>query len=386
MLNSRIPIRLADNTIIYSSGIGSILFRPFINGQESQPLLFHRVLHVPLLQNNLLSVLYLAVHKYYHIHINSKTINFTQLGRLRFTASITSLNAAFLDGVTVPACLESANLSSTLPLDISLWHRRLGHHNYDYVRKLHSDGMVTGMDITVKSKPDPVCEPCLAGKMKANPFPSSGTRASAPLELVCMDLKGPIHIQSFGGYKYWAIFLDDYSRFKYAVGLKKKSDAFTAFKQYKAYAENHFGTTIKCIRDDEGGEFMSNEMKQYCIDHGIERQHTVRNRPQQNGDVERANRTIAELVTAMLVEANLPVQFWWHALMSAIHVDNRCPTSALDGNLTPYEVWHGRKPDVSHLRVWGCLAYVHVQKDKRKSLQSHMKKCIFVGYPPGYKG
>jgi hypothetical protein len=72
--------------------------------------------------------------------------------------------------------------------------------------------------------------------------------------------------------------------------------------------------------------------------------------------------------------------------MSAVHVDNRCPTSALDGNITPYEVWHGRKPDVSHLRVWGCLAYVHVQKNKRKALQSHMEKCIFIGYPPGYKG
>jgi hypothetical protein len=382
----RIPIKLADNKIIYSSGIGSILFRPFINGVETQSLLFSRVLHVPLLQNNLLSVLYLAVHKEYNININSNSIYFIQSGRLRFTASITSQNAAFLDGVTVPACLESANLTSTLPLDLSLWHRRLGHHNHDYVKKLHFKHMVTGMKIDVKSKPDPICEPCLAGKMKANPFPSSDTRAAAPLELVCIDLKGPIHVKSFGGYQYWAIFIDDHSRFKYAIALKRKSDAFQAFKQFKAYAENHFNAKIKMIREDKGGEFMSNEMMQFCTNHGIERQHTVRNRPQQNGNCERANRTIAELVTAMLVEANLPVQFWWDALMSMIHVDNRCPTSALDGDITPYEVWHKRKPDVSHLRVWGCLAYVHVQKDRRKALESHMEKCIFVGYPSGYKG
>ena len=64
---------------------------------------------------------------------------------------------------------------------------------------------------------------------------------------------------------------------------------------------------------------------------------------------------------------------------------NVCPTSALVGK-TPYEVWNSRKPDISHLRVWGCLAYVHVQKDKRAKLGSHMEKCIFIGYPSGYKG
>ena len=64
---------------------------------------------------------------------------------------------------------------------------------------------------------------------------------------------------------------------------------------------------------------------------------------------------------------------------------NRCPTSARPGT-TPYEAFYGRKPDVSHLRIWGCLAYVHVQKDKRAALGSHMEKCIFIGYPPGYKG
>jgi len=130
---------------------------------------------------------------------------------------------------------------------------------------------------------------------------------------------------------------------------------------------------------------MSNEFNQFCIDNGIQREHTVRNRPQQNGDAERANRTASDLITAMLTEANLPVQFWFHCLMAMMHVLNRSPTAALTGK-TPHEAWHKKKPDVSHLRVWGCLAYVHTQKDKRKSFGSHMEKCIFIGYPAGYKG
>jgi len=87
----------------------------------------------------------------------------------------------------------------------------------------------------------------------------------------------------------------------------------------------------------------------------------------------------------MLSEANLPMQFWVEALLALIHVWNRCPTSALKGK-TPYEWWLKLKPDVSHLRVWGCLAYVHIQKDKRKGFSPRMEKGIFIGYPDGYKG
>jgi len=187
-----IPIRLANNTIIYSAGVGNILFRPFIKGKETQSLLFTRVLHVPQLQNNLLAVLFLTKHRGYNIHIDADYLHFRQSSRVLFTASITSQNAAFLDGITVPACLDSANLSSTLPLDLSLWHRRFGHSNHDYVKQLIATDMVTGMTLSNKSKPDPICEPCLAGKMHANPFPTSYSRVSQPLELVHIDFKGPI--------------------------------------------------------------------------------------------------------------------------------------------------------------------------------------------------
>ena len=77
--------------------------------------------------------------------------------------------------------------------------------------------------------------------------------------------------------------------------------------------------------------------------------------------------------------------FWREAVLSLVHVLNRSFTSACP-DATPYELWYGRKPDVSHLRVWGCTAYVHVQKDKRQGLSPHMEKCVFIGYPEGYKG
>jgi len=118
---------------------------------------------------------------------------------------------------------------------------------------------------------------------------------------------------------------------------------------------------------------------------GIERQHTVRACPQQNGVVEHANRILSERITTMIQESCLAKAFWGEALAMLVHVWNCCPTAALH-NATPYELWHGCKPDLLYLQVWGSTAYVNVQKDKRAALHPHYDKCVFIGYPPGYKG
>ena len=87
----------------------------------------------------------------------------------------------------------------------------------------------------------------------------------------------------------------------------------------------------------------------------------------------------------MLAESGLAMAFWGEALAALVHVWNQCPTAAVD-NATPFKLWHGRKPDVSHFRVWGSTAYVHIQKDKHNVFKPHYEKCVFIGYPDGYKG
>jgi hypothetical protein len=94
---------------------------------------------------------------------------------------------------------------------------------------------------------------------------------------------------------------------------------------------------------------------------------------------------MGERITAMLSESRLPPSFWGECIFSMVHVWNRLPTALLSGT-TPFQAFYKRKPDVSHLRVWGCTAYVHVQRDKRTSLEPHYEKCVFIGYPAGYKG
>src|SRR4051812_32522015 len=379
----RVPIKLADKSVVYSAGMGTVVFNPIINGKEVRPVEFSRVLHVPDLRSNLLSVLYLTRLKQFIVTISSHSMDFALHKETLFTASINDHNSAFLDGTT-SALSEFANTTSTLPLDISLWHHRFAHHNIKDLKKLHSRKLVIGMELQSLAQPDPICEPCLSGKMHAHPFPSSENRSSSLLELIHSDVKGPLP-KSASGFLYWVTFIDDYSRFRVIYPLKSKDGVFAAFQDFKAYAENHTGCKIKNLRDDKGGEYMSNAFTKFTTDAGIVRQHTVRNRPQENGVAERANRVLGERITSMLQESKLPNYFWGDCLATLVHIWNMSPTSTVK-NATPYELWFKKKPNVSHLRVWGCTAYVHIQRDKRRSLGSHMEKCVFVGYPPGYKG
>jgi len=163
------------------------------------PVEFSRVLHVPSLHNNLLSCLFLTKHKGFEILINSKQMDFKRDGQTLFCAPISLHNSAQLDGTTVPPP-ESAHRVSTLPLTLSLWHRRCCHHGLADIAKMRKGELVTGMVINSDEQPDVICEPCLAGKMHSNPFPLSPNRALQPLELIHSDLHGPLPVQTCEGF------------------------------------------------------------------------------------------------------------------------------------------------------------------------------------------
>ena len=106
---------------------------------------------------------------------------------------------------------------------------------------------------------------------------------------------------------------------------------------------------------------------------------TVRKTPQQNGVAEQMNRTRVEVVCSMLCDAKLPKKFWAEALSTAVYLRNRSPTTAVQGK-TPFEAWTEEKPDVGHLKTFGCLCYAHVAKDERQKFDSKARKCIMLGY------
>ena len=166
-------------------------FTPIVNGEVARDFEFGRVLHVPALNNNR-----------FHVHINKDIMEFTWNGSVLFTASVNNRSVGYLNGHTISTDSESVHVVSTLPLNLDLWHRRFFHCNLHDVQKLSKDNLVEGLKLDSKAKPDPICEPCLAGKMHANPFPSSHTRANkAPLELVHSDVHD-VGVNSPSGYRY----------------------------------------------------------------------------------------------------------------------------------------------------------------------------------------
>lgn len=277
--------------------------------------------------------------------------------------------------------LTSTTVASGGKATQGLWHRRLAHLNSRsmYVMK---KGMVTGIDYNENNFLS--CIACVEGKQAKLPFPKASTsRSNEILGLVHTDLCGPMSQASFGGAKYFLTFTDDFTRKTFIYFLKSKGEVFECFKNFKALAENQSNRKIKILRGDNGCEYVNNRFQAYLKEHGIVHQTTVPYCPAQNGVSERANRTIMEKARCMLQDAGLDKQFWAEAVKTAVYIKNRTPTKAVMG-VTPEEKWSGKKVDVSHLRIFGCLAYALVHN--RKKLDAKSKQYIFVGYCEDTKG
>ncbi len=154
---------------------------------------------------------------------------------------------------------------------------------------------------------------------------------------------------------------------------------FDKFKAYKALVENQTGMKIKTLQFDNGGEFVSKKFDDFLHECGIERQTSAPYTPQQNGVTERTNRTMMECARSMIRAQGVELEFWAEAMNTAVYIKNRCPTKALDSK-TPQEAWIGTKPDVFHLRAFGCKTFAHIPNEKRSKLESKSIPCVFLGY------
>ena len=185
-----------------------------------------------------------------------------------------------------------------------------------------------------------------------------------------------------GGYRYFITFTDDFSRYGYIYLMRVKSESFEKFKEFKSEVENQLNRKIKTLRSDRGGEYLSHEFTDYLKECGIVSQRTPPGTPQWNGVSERRNRTLLDMVRSMTCEAQLPPNLWGYALETAVFILNRVPSKSV--RKTPYEIWKGRVPNMSFLKIWGCEVFV--KKLTSDKLEPKSDKCFFVGYPKETKG
>jgi hypothetical protein len=151
------------------------------------------------------------------------------------------------------------------------------------------------------------------------------------------------------------------------------------------FVENQTRLQVKCLKLDGRGEYFSNEFTTYLKMHGIQRQFTCRYTPQQNGVAERKNRHITKVARALMVDKSMPHHYWAEAVATLVYIMNRTPTITLHG-MIPKEKYSGRKLDLSHLKVFRCIAYVHVPNELRTKLDPKVEKCVFIGYSHEQKG
>ena len=243
--------------------------------------------------------------------------------------------------------------------------------------------LVKGLpDITVNKE---TCVSCLLGKQTRQPFPKETSyRAVKPLELIHGDLCGPITPPTPAHKRYILVLIDDYSRYMWTVLLNEKSEALEKFKKFKTLAEQETKTAIQTLRTDRGGEFTSRDFQNYCDTHGIRRHLTAPYSPQQNGVVERRNRTLMEMTRSILKHRNVPNLLWGEAIRHFTYLINRLATRSLLGK-TPYEMLRERKPNLSHLRIFGCISYVRTEVAGRRKLDDRSRVLIHMGTEPGSK-
>ena len=218
--------------------------------------------------------------------------------------------------------------------------------------------------------------------MTKTPFTGQSERASDLLGLVHTDVCGPMSSIARGCFQYFITFTDDFSRYGYIYLMRNKSESFEKFKEFQNEVQNQLGKTIKFLRSDRGGEYLSHEFGDHLKQCGIVPQWTPPGTPQWNGVSERRNRTLLDMVRSMMSQADLPISFWGYALETAMFTLNRVPIKSVEK--TPYEIWTGKRPRLSFLNIWGCEAYVkRLMSDK---LTPKSDKCFFVGYPRETKG
>lgn len=268
-------------------------------------------------------------------------------------------------------------------VDYHTMHRRFAHPSREVLR--HARDHTREFPIIEFPNDDPICRGCAQGKMPLRPFPPTDRRASRPFELIHSDLKS-FPVDSYHKYKYAIIFLDDYTSHAWIMCLRTKNAALPATKQFLASVENQFRQKVKTWMSDAGGEYKSAAFDKLLLDSGIRILQSAPHTPQQNGRAERFMCTFMDKAEAMRHEACLPTSWWEFAIEHAVHVYNRTPARRLKWQ-TPYEYLYDEQPQINHLCVFGCGAYVHIPVDVcTNKLAPKSELMTYIGFAPGGHG
>jgi len=363
-------VQIGDSSCIEVEGHGTIEVLALVKGQW-EPRTVEDVLYVPKLKKNLFSV---GATTNKNLKVVFKDNKMEVYGKRLLAVGIKQTNQCY-KMLFKTASKPQANVSTTD--SIMLWHERLGHVNFKTLKEMVGNGLLSG--IKTKSIDGLFCEACQNGKIHRSPFQKiSKERTSKPGEVIHMDVCGKMTHSSIGGSNYFVLFKDDSTSYRLAYFLKHKSDVFSKFLEFQNLCERQTGNKVKKIKSDRGLEFNNIQFKTHCQKEGIIQEFSAPYTPEQNGRIERENRSIVEGARTMLLAAKLQPGLWAEAVNTSVYLLNRRPRE-LDKGI-PYELWTDKKVTLKHLKRFGSEVFVHVPKQFRSKFESKAKKMVLVGY------
>nr|GFA80816.1 retrovirus-related Pol polyprotein from transposon TNT 1-94 [Tanacetum cinerariifolium] len=218
-----------------------------------------------------------------------------------------------------PICLMAKATSS----QAWLWHRRLSHLNFDTINLLSKNDIVVGLP-KLKFVKDHLCSSCELGKAKRKSFHTKLTPSSKRrLHLLHMDLCGPMRVASINGKRYVLVIVNDYSKYTWTHFLRSKDETPEVLIDFLRLVQRGLQAQVRVVRTDKGMEFLNQTLHAYFAAEGIHHQTSVARTPEQNGVVERRNRTLIEAARTMLSAAKVPLFFWAEAIITECFTQNR---------------------------------------------------------------
>ena len=244
--------------------------------------------------------------------------------------------------------------------------------------------MVRGLPL-IKCDKGKICDACQHGKQSKCSFPlKKEVSTSRSLELLHLDLFGQTQVASLGGMIYCFVIIDDYSRFTWVYFLTHKYEIFNVFEAFCKMVENEKKSAILKIRSDHGGEFENSLFENFCSLNGYFHNFSAPRTPQQNGVVERKNRTLQEMARTMIHDYSLPRSFWAEAIHASCYIINRVTIRPMLKR-TPYELYRCKVPNIAHFRPFGCSCHILKSGINLDKFEAKTDIGIFVGYSPNSK-
>nr|GFA03854.1 hypothetical protein [Tanacetum cinerariifolium] len=234
-----------------------------------------------------------------------------------------------------PLCL----MAKATPTQAWLWHCRLSHLNFNYINLISKKDIVIGLP-KLKYVKDQLCSSCELSKAKRSSFKSKAVPSSkGRLNLLHMDLCGPMRVASINGKKYILVIVDDYSRYTWTLFLRSKDETPEVLKDFLTMIQRNLQASVITAHTDRGTEFLNKTLNAFFKEEGIEHQTSTAQTPEQNGVVERRNRTLVEAARTMLSALQLPLFFWAEAIATMKEKEDQCILVGYSTQLKGYRVY-----------------------------------------------